>query len=791
MNKQLPMFLRSRWRSSWQVAIATGILSAIAARPVRAIPINCSEIYFSDPGTFGTPSNPTTVVDGGLYTINTTTGADTLVGRFPNSTSTAVNEPANGYPNQNRAGGTVAIIGGATPTAYTSSDTFARAGANLQSFDGTTGANLPNAKFTARANGLATAPNGMMHYLARNGNTQQIYKFASLNSASVLVGTVTPPVGDTIFNTLDAGDNAFDSNGRHYYFASVNGSGNTGYLYYIDPSLNAHLLGSVSTPGGATGLAFDGAGNLYTSSQGKLDKVTMTNGFGVITIVGTPAHAIVDLASCAFPSVSPLFNFTDGIVKQVRNVTTNQPLTNQNTGVTGHTLEYQITINNSGNLPSDNTKFYDLIPTGTSYVAGSTKMCNSTGTTCTAVADLTGGVAPFTTTGGMLVNTAGQAAGIVNAGVTSEVIVKFQVKVTATTGSVQNTGILYYPVANAGTFLTSSIASSPVKTTLSVAVSGTVWNDVDLSGKSGGTIFTTGESGTNANSSSFYAYLVDATNQTIASSPISATNGTYNFPVVLPNQTGLKIELSTTPPPAPLPSTTVPTPSIPTGWKNTAPIVIPAVNIGLVDIPNADFGIVRAANAILVKRITAIKAAGTATWVRTANPNDSTPLNTVVHTTANDAATINWPATSYLVGAVNAGKIKPGDELEYTIYYLNSQGANVTSLKICDPIRGSQTYTPGSMQLLPGNAATPISLTDGTDGADRASSYTAGNAPTDCNAGGSTILTGTRDNGGVAIQLTGTGATKQPDLAAIPSATAPNTPTNSYGWFRFTTKVDP
>jgi hypothetical protein len=209
------------------------------------------------------------------------------------------------------------------------------------------------------------------------------------------------------------------------------------------------------------------------------------------------------------------------------------------------------------------------------------------------------------------------------------------------------------------------------------------------------------------------------------------------------------------------------------------------------------------AKALLVKRITAIKPAGTTTWVRTTNPNEpaatATPLNTVVHNTANDASTINWPSATYLVGAVDAGKIQPGDELEYTIYYLNAQtqGTSATSLKICDPIRGKQTYTPGSMQLLPGGVvdipANRITLTDlATDtNIDRASSYAAGAAPTDCNASNSTILTGTRDNGGVAIQIVGTGATVQPNLSAIPGATTAGSPTDSYGWFRFTTKVDP
>lgn len=205
------------------------------------------------------------------------------------------------------------------------------------------------------------------------------------------------------------------------------------------------------------------------------------------------------------------------------------------------------------------------------------------------------------------------------------------------------------------------------------------------------------------------------------------------------------------------------------------------------------------AKVILVKRITAIKPAGSSTWSRIKNPNEpvatATPLNTVVANLA-DPTNLNylnpkWPA-SYVVGAANAGKILPGDELEYTIYYLNAQGADATSLKICDPIRGGQTYTPNSMQLFPGSSSVAFALTDAPDPItfDRANSYTT--APLDCNIGGTgyTVAATARSNGGVAVQLVGSGASTQPDLLAIPGATAPATPTTSYGWFRFTTKVD-
>jgi Right handed beta helix region/SdrD B-like domain len=206
-------------------------------------------------------------------------------------------------------------------------------------------------------------------------------------------------------------------------------------------------------------------------------------------------------------------------------------------------------------------------------------------------------------------------------------------------------------------------------------------------------------------------------------------------------------------------------------------------------------------DVILVKRITKING-------QTTNPNDNTKDLTVVidnPATSNDDSTRKWP-TGYLKGLVNAGNVKPNDTIEYTIYYLNDGNNDAKALKICDPIRGRQTYTAGSMQLLPGGVvdlpANRITLTDlATDTTiDRANAYGAAvpaglpavTAPIDCNVSNiDASLKAVSDNGGVAIQLTGTGATKQPDLSAIQGATGAGNPTSSYGWFRFTTKVDP
>ena len=226
-------------------------------------------------------------------------------------------------------------------------------------------------------------------------------------------------------------------------------------------------------------------------------------------------------------------------------------------------------------------------------------------------------------------------------------------------------------------------------------------------------------------------------------------------------------------------------------YLNTIPAGDLSTNSGPNAAATADTLLVTAnAKLLLVKRITAINGLAT-------NPYDGTNLAAVINSaaTTNDDPTRKWPA-GYLKGQVNGGVIKPGDTIEYTIYYLNDDGADAKKLKICDPIRGNHKYVTGSMKMLPGGTAdlpaNRIILTDGIDiTVDRANSYPAGiaNVPAGCNAVSSTIA-GT-DNGGVAIEITGSGSSAQANLLSIPGATANGTPIGSYGWFRFTTKVNP
>ncbi|MEH2325189.1 MAG: hypothetical protein V7K32_16840 [Nostoc sp.] len=191
-------------------------------------------------------------------------------------------------------------------------------------------------------------------------------------------------------------------------------------------------------------------------------------------------------------------------------------------------------------------------------------------------------------------------------------------------------------------------------------------------------------------------------------------------------------------------------------------------------------------NVLLVKRITAINGD------RTKNPNDNTPLNAFVDDTTSthqaDDNSPNWKS-NYLLGAIDAGKIKPGDEIEYTIYFLNAGSSNANTVRLCDRISDTQDFKVGAygtskdMQLQLGTS-TVVDLTSANDAGDRAQLISgAGSVPANC------YLKTANSNGTLVIDVTGnTGA---PTLTTMPGSTGQGTPNDSYGFFRFVTKVKP
>jgi uncharacterized repeat protein (TIGR01451 family)/fimbrial isopeptide formation D2 family protein len=194
-------------------------------------------------------------------------------------------------------------------------------------------------------------------------------------------------------------------------------------------------------------------------------------------------------------------------------------------------------------------------------------------------------------------------------------------------------------------------------------------------------------------------------------------------------------------------------------------------------------------NVFLVKRITAIN--GTPLNVY----KDDTD-NTALH--AADDNNVNWPTplntntalgdttiSTFLRGAIDGGKVKPGDTIEYTIYFLNAGGSNANNVRVCDRIIDSQKILSGSPVLLQKNSATPTILTSSAD-TDRATFYPSSSDPaiTKCNFTG----TPTIDNGAIVVDVTG--ATGSPAWTTLPGSTGAGT-TDTYGFVRFTTKVNP
>ncbi len=188
----------------------------------------------------------------------------------------------------------------------------------------------------------------------------------------------------------------------------------------------------------------------------------------------------------------------------------------------------------------------------------------------------------------------------------------------------------------------------------------------------------------------------------------------------------------------------------------------------LLNITDSDnnFGHYTNSDLAIVKRITAINGTSLPDSVDDdTDDNDNHP---------------NWPAgqtsagvSKFLAGATNR-LAEPGDEVEYTVYYLATGNAPITNVKLCDRIPNGTTYVNDSMVLFTNSNTTNLSDTD-TDG-DGAEFLPIGDAtPTPC--------PGANNEGTVLVNLA-------PSPDQLPNATGPGTPTDAFGFIRFRVTVD-
>ncbi len=143
------------------------------------------------------------------------------------------------------------------------------------------------------------------------------------------------------------------------------------------------------------------------------------------------------------------------------------------------------------------------------------------------------------------------------------------------------------------------------------------------------------------------------------------------------------------------------------------------------------------AKLVLVKRITAITDVTTNTTTTFGNfVDDGTANNTL------DGWKVG--SGSYLLGALNNGatRVKPGDEVEYTIYYLNSGENPVSQARVCDRLNADLIVQPQVDALATSNQgillvrdANSQYLTNNSDG-DLGFVSTISTMPSNCNTAG-------------------------------------------------------
>jgi uncharacterized repeat protein (TIGR01451 family) len=185
-------------------------------------------------------------------------------------------------------------------------------------------------------------------------------------------------------------------------------------------------------------------------------------------------------------------------------------------------------------------------------------------------------------------------------------------------------------------------------------------------------------------------------------------------------------------------------------------------------------------NLLLVKRITQVNGVDINTIED--DPSDANDNNP------------RWPA-NYLRGAINQ-TLKPGDEVEYTIYYLNASLLPASQVRICDRLDPNLVFQPTAFNasspsdgglpadkgiaLAIGSTTPTFYLTNINDAPDRGQFVPPPTVPPNCN------IT-SNPNGTVVVNVTRT--TGVPTLPQIPNATGAGIPPESYGFVRFRVRI--
>jgi uncharacterized repeat protein (TIGR01451 family) len=210
-------------------------------------------------------------------------------------------------------------------------------------------------------------------------------------------------------------------------------------------------------------------------------------------------------------------------------------------------------------------------------------------------------------------------------------------------------------------------------------------------------------------------------------------------------------------------------------------------------IVQATYSMTSNANLLLVKRITAITDG--VTGLKTSFDR---PLTNLAECddgkNPHDYDHPGWPS-GYLVGKCNITQVKPGDELEYTIYFLNGGGANAKNVNICDRLNSNLIFQPQfetttnnrgvAFNLQATTTNPPEYLTNSKDG--DSGYFIEPNTPLTNNFISSCNLSGLNNSSGVVVVNAVTGSNEI--VASVANGATPVA--NSYGYIKFKAKIRP
>ena len=227
--------------------------------------------------------------------------------------------------------------------------------------------------------------------------------------------------------------------------------------------------------------------------------------------------------------------------------------------------------------------------------------------------------------------------------------------------------------------------------------------------------------------------------------------------------------------------------------------------------------IVPTAHLLLAKRITGVNTDVRAGFNDVDTNNDGNDGN-------DDDNNANWPTpnTSSLAGTLQEVDLEPGDEVEFTIYFLSDGNAAAENVSLCDAVPENMTFletafngqTPQDLEGIEGaNLGIALALNDeddagnpvpteptdyltNLDDGDRGQFIAPGEDPPasclkDDGAGSLVPMTASDNTNGlivvdIFVRPSGTSTNKNP----IPNATGSGVPSNSYGFIRFRAVVD-